>query len=310
MNLSNRNLAFITLLMLVILRTVIGWHFLYEGATKIDSHRTGLKPWSSRGYLMSSTGPFADEFKSIATPDPFGLELVTPSAIKAGWVEEDGRFADHYSLDAEQARVSSASMEEAIVALDAYFEQEETRQKVMEFRDGVRRWEELAAEDPLTHRKNEMDLLRSEMIDLRNEITAPVSEIEKRYRDHVRSLLTAEQEIEGPVPAPVTTLVVVDWLNMIGITTVGLFLMLGLFSRISALGAAGFLLVFYLAMPPWPGLPAAPIAEGSYMIVNKNLVELVACLVLATVPTGKWLGLDAVVTKLFQGEKGKKVRKK
>ena len=32
-------------------------------------------------------------------------------------------------------------------------------------------------------------------------------------------------------------------------------------------------------------------AEGHYFIVNKNLVEMLACLVIATTPTGLWIGL-------------------
>ena len=47
-------------------------------------------------------------------------------------------------------------------------------------------------------------------------------------------------------------------------------------------------------MPPWPGLPPNPKAEGHYLIVSKNLVELIACLVIATTPSGHWIGLDAL----------------
>ena len=52
--------------------------------------------------------------------------------------------------------------------------------------------------------------------------------------------------------------------------------------------------MIYLSMPPWPGLPANPKAEGHYFIVSKNLIELIACLVIATTPTGHWIGLDAL----------------
>ena len=48
-------------------------------------------------------------------------------------------------------------------------------------------------------------------------------------------------------------------------------------------------------MPPWPGLPEAPIAEGHYVYVNKNLIEMLACLVLASTPNGLWIGLDALL---------------
>jgi thiosulfate dehydrogenase [quinone] large subunit len=46
---------------LVFLRLAIGWHFLYEGLTKIT------KPgWSARGYLMDSQGPFSELFHTMA----------------------------------------------------------------------------------------------------------------------------------------------------------------------------------------------------------------------------------------------------
>jgi hypothetical protein len=48
-------------------------------------------------------------------------------------------------------------------------------------------------------------------------------------------------------------------------------------------------------MPPWPGLPPNPLAEGHYFIVNKNLIEMLACLALVFIPTGNWIGLDALL---------------
>jgi thiosulfate dehydrogenase [quinone] large subunit len=56
---------------LVLLRTLIGWHFLYEGFVKLvwpAWTRAGvpLGRFSSAGYLRSSTGPLADFFRSFA----------------------------------------------------------------------------------------------------------------------------------------------------------------------------------------------------------------------------------------------------
>jgi thiosulfate dehydrogenase [quinone] large subunit len=46
---------------LVILRVAVGWHFMYEGITKL------LNPnWSSLGYLMDSGGLFEGLFHSMA----------------------------------------------------------------------------------------------------------------------------------------------------------------------------------------------------------------------------------------------------
>ena len=56
---------------LVLLRTLIGWHFLYEGLVKLvwpAWTRAGVPMgrFSSAGYLRSSTGPFADVFRAFA----------------------------------------------------------------------------------------------------------------------------------------------------------------------------------------------------------------------------------------------------
>jgi thiosulfate dehydrogenase [quinone] large subunit len=56
---------------LVLLRTLIGWHFLYEGYFKLWRpawSRDGqpLAAWSSAGYLHAANGPFASLFRSLA----------------------------------------------------------------------------------------------------------------------------------------------------------------------------------------------------------------------------------------------------
>ena len=56
--------------MLVLLRTLIGWHFAWEGFVKLwwpSWSRGGwpLPRWSAAGYLQSATGPFADHFRAL-----------------------------------------------------------------------------------------------------------------------------------------------------------------------------------------------------------------------------------------------------
>ena len=56
---------------LVLLRTLIGWHFLYEGYYKLALpawSTTGqpLAQWSAAGYLRAATGPFASVFHAMA----------------------------------------------------------------------------------------------------------------------------------------------------------------------------------------------------------------------------------------------------
>lgn len=55
----------------IALRTLVGWHFLYEGFTKVLSpawSRAGvpLGRFTSAGYLRASSGPFSDLFRGLA----------------------------------------------------------------------------------------------------------------------------------------------------------------------------------------------------------------------------------------------------
>ena len=73
----------------------------------------------------------------------------------------------------------------------------------------------------------------------------------------------------------------------------GLLLMLGLFTQLGCAIAFGLLLVFYLSAIPLDGLPQ-PRTEGTYLIVNKNLIEAAAVGVLFAFRTGRIAGLDAL----------------
>lgn len=91
-----------------------------------------------------------------------------------------------------------------------------------------------------------------------------------------------------------TMLAQIDTLLPAALLLVGLSLMLGLFTRAGCLGAIAFLTVFYLSMPPTSGMPQ-PGAEGAYLLVNKNVIELAAVFVLLVFPTGRMAGLDRLV---------------
>jgi thiosulfate dehydrogenase [quinone] large subunit len=76
----------------------------------------------------------------------------------------------------------------------------------------------------------------------------------------------------------------------IALVAVGLSLMLGFFTQAGCAGAVGLLAMFYLSAMP-TGLPEAR-AEGTYLFVNKNLIEAAAVVVLFTFRTGRIAGLD------------------
>ena len=75
----------------------------------------------------------------------------------------------------------------------------------------------------------------------------------------------------------------------------GVLLILGLFTRLASLGGIGFILLFYLGNPPFVGYFYSLPTEGSYLIVNKNLVELCALVVILVTGSGRFAGLDRIL---------------
>lgn len=83
----------------------------------------------------------------------------------------------------------------------------------------------------------------------------------------------------------------VDGAVKISLVLIGLSLMLGFFTRLGCWAALMLLVLFYLPVMPLTGT-FQPGSEGTYLIVNKTLIEAVAVMVLLTFNTGKIAGLD------------------
>ena len=92
-----------------------------------------------------------------------------------------------------------------------------------------------------------------------------------------------------------STLVLIDLLNVWGLILVGLGLMLGVMTRTATVFGILMLLLYYLAAPAWPGFVYSLPAEGSYLIINKNIIEMCALFVTLFFPSGKLVGLDRLV---------------
>jgi uncharacterized membrane protein YphA (DoxX/SURF4 family) len=96
-------------------------------------------------------------------------------------------------------------------------------------------------------------------------------------------------------------LIVVDQLNIWGLILIGLGLFLGAFTRLAALSGIVLLALYWMANPPLVGLDYEMFTEGNYLMVDKNLVEGLALLVLAVFPTGSFFGLDRIVDAFRAG---------
>ena len=102
--------------------------------------------------------------------------------------------------------------------------------------------------------------------------------------------------IAGWITSNQGVLSAVDFLNTWGLICIGLGLILGLFTRTAAFAGAVLIGMYYLFNPPFIGLGATIPMEGNYLIVNKNLIEAVALLLLGVSPAARQYGIDMLFT--------------
>jgi len=100
--------------------------------------------------------------------------------------------------------------------------------------------------------------------------------------------------------ANANVVVAADWLNMWGLALIGIGLILGIFSRLAAFFGILLLVFYYLSHPPLASLTYVMPQEGTYLIVNKTLIEIFAMAVLLVFPTGHIAGLDRYFSKMIK----------
>jgi len=84
----------------------------------------------------------------------------------------------------------------------------------------------------------------------------------------------------------------VDAINIGGQIVIGLLLITGALTRAAGLAAIALLLLYYLANPPLVGLGLAVPADGHYLVVDRNLIEVLALALLAALPATFLPGVD------------------
>jgi uncharacterized membrane protein YphA (DoxX/SURF4 family) len=270
--------------------------------------------------------------RATLLPEEAGRSLADrlPPALAAEWDDYARRLAAHYKVEGEQltrlkevlrdqkaeaAQWLATAVKPVVKAFPSgsvTVEQSvperlaDYQAKLAELRDLLER-ELPSFEQPVA--KARLAALKAEVARVRTGLTDDLKDLTDRMKAKLQTVLTPEQkqlpafdEQARPWYEP-RRIELIDRSVAYGLTAVGLGLLLGLFTRTACLGGALFLLLFYLAMPALPGVPDNPRAEGHYLFVNKNIIEMVALLALATVPSGRWLGLDGLLHYLGPGRR-------
>jgi uncharacterized membrane protein YphA (DoxX/SURF4 family) len=119
----------------------------------------------------------------------------------------------------------------------------------------------------------------------------------KKEKEDPNEILPSSGALRLPA-RPILSWKALDWSDFLvkwGITIVGVCLLTGFLTRTACVAGAALLLTFFLAMPPLPYLPESPKAEGHYLFINKNIIEMLALLTLATTRSGRWAGIDGLL---------------
>jgi uncharacterized membrane protein YphA (DoxX/SURF4 family) len=274
------------------------WIYLRDETLHLSAPPPG-EAFSALPFLQNSAGPFRRMFRGLV-PDIDGLERLSAASAQAALDGRREQIVRHFAkagrpLDSTQTAQLSAACDElkaaiAVTVNDAAFQSRLRDYKALRARVAADPRQVTApfSHERLAEDRRKLDAIAGELLAFVNE---PVDELAVR----AQQIATAAQLAAGPFAAPKGQSAWIDLAIKWGLTGMGICLILGLFTPVAAIAAAAQLLIFYLASPPWPGLPAATMA-GHYLYVDRNLIEMFAALTIAATGTGRWAGLDAYWT--------------
>jgi uncharacterized membrane protein YphA (DoxX/SURF4 family) len=319
-----------TAFFLVLLRLAIGWHFFYEGYHKVHSlwlgETTTNKPFTSAGYFREAHGPLGDVMRhAVGDPDEQLLERLDagfdnakmPAALARDWESYFSRFAAHYGLDEHQRAAAQEKLEKAEVEFVKWLGRASTpttktyssgsveinelnTRRIADYRDALRQLRDVYTKElPAFGKDVEKARLlkaKADIAELRKSLEADLKSKTAAMQQSLAEVLTDSQRALDAPPEPPAT----DFQKTLDTGTawflfgVGAALLWGVLTRTSCVLAAGFLFITYLNTPAFPWLPVPPNQEGNYFFVSKNVIEMLALLALATTPSGRWFGVDAL----------------
>ncbi len=290
-----------TIVMMVILRLSLGFHFLYEGVWKIAHPE-----FSAEGFLLQAKGPAAWIFYAML-PDVDGHQRLKIEKLASGEVILGSQYVDAWNNLKEKVvrkyRLNDEQKHEIDKICQRY--RDSARYYLLENQEDIAAY--FGALDHFEARKAagnngaafHKKRAWNEMQKLRGEVGVWLTELDAMGEDYQQALwnvLSAEQKEMGPLPVPWTMAHYINFAVTYGLTAIGLCLILGLFTRPAALGGGVFMFFVVLTQPAWPTIyPPAPPVAGHALLVNKDFVEMVALFLVAVTAAGRWGGLDYFV---------------
>jgi uncharacterized membrane protein YphA (DoxX/SURF4 family) len=361
-----------TVVMLVVLRLSLGWHFLYEGVWKITNRKFTAEP-----FLSEAKGPLAPLFRAMLDDvdgtkrltfeadengrprlGPDDKPVVKAESTLAAWKALKDHAADKYGMREEQKAEADKLYARYETWLNEYLD--ENAEEIVAYLDSLKRFNEETArggngapyyKKRIWDRRTELDMelsgrpatvsclrchkplppspLPPAPDPLRVAVVgdpfppAPLPRTGERghyesvakgwlsyidklgagYKTGLWDLLDEDQQSRGYFksgwnPFTWSRIEQINFAVTYGLTAIGLCLMLGLFTRLAALGGAAFMAFVILSQLSWPTIYPPPGPEaGHALLIDKSFIEMVALLLVATTAVGRWGGLDAFLSR-------------
>jgi uncharacterized membrane protein YphA (DoxX/SURF4 family) len=251
--------------------------------------------------------------------------LHMPPVLAKQWDDYFKQFVEHHQLEREQRKLAEAdfitSENETVEWLLSGSKKikvthgtgefpESTPQRLQDYQKKLQEAQALEASELGMFGSSISAKVRKaqdEAKSLKQSLQEDLDDHTEAMKSKLRTLLTYEQKRMPPVPtakaeakpAAWDRIVWIDRVVKWGLFGVGAALLLGLFTRLACVAGSLFLIAFYLAMPPWPGLPEVA-GKGHYFIINENIIETLALLTIAVSRPGSRYGLDAWIGLLLR----------
>ncbi|MCD0460012.1 DoxX family protein [Roseiconus lacunae] len=281
---SPRILGILAIAMLVLLRLTIGFHFFTEGRDKV---RQG--DWDAAPFFANAKGPYEEHFHQMVW-DRHGEFRLNPENHEWWLGEYADRAADYYQFTDKEKKATDDALKTLLKNLELILES--NADEIREYKLGLAQVEKLR-QDPA---RQGVESLADQVQTVRREndakikpVLAEIDQLWSAYEGTVNSLAAPNQRQQSPpiqITRPRLERVDTSLLNRVVPyfdLAIGWCLLLGLFTPVAALAAAGFLgSVFLSQLPPATG-PSSTMYQ---------LVECMACLVLAATGAGRFAGLD------------------
>ncbi|QDT04176.1 hypothetical protein K227x_25650 [Rubripirellula lacrimiformis] len=274
--------------MLVLLRISVGWHFYSEG---MDKYAAGN--FSAAPFFANAKGPMAGQFRGMVW-DADGKLRLNEAANQYYWAVYRDQIIAHYGFDEAQTRRAQINYKDAVEQYQWVIAENSAELEEFELgRDRIALLEtdesERTLRDGVASLGGQRDTIRREWLGKAAPALSQIDKIWDNYAAAQNAVATPEQadahaslKLVKPRTGRIDTSVIDGIIPYFDIA-VGLCLLLGFFTPIAGLAAAGFLgSVFLSQYPPTTGPSSS----------NYQLIECMACLVLASTGAGRFAGLD------------------